>query len=368
MDRVGSVSRSYGNGSISALGRGKSAGRTSQVDPRQLAMRQNRQNASAGDAFSKEASPRRGAEERPGHKNTDERQNMPESAALAKEIARLRSEGQDGRIGADTESRPGVSGERNAAKKATDRQAGQEAGRLSAAARRSQEQYAAWKSAQEWLERQREAQEKKERKPGLVSQLQAQADAMKKALDPKRKRNLYDATMDLTLIEQIEKEPALKAMQSRLAFKIRSVKSSGAEASEIRRAVAKLNKVIGKVKAKIKGLRKEEQLEKKRKKAAEARRKAKEEAVRRELEMRKKIRKAKERNDIEESKMGLGCNYGGLASDAVSVSFAAGVPVSIEESLGAAASSDVGAAMDVAVAEMGAAVAADAGGAVDVSL
>lgn len=239
----------------------------------------------------------------------------------------------------------------------------QDALKMTPAQQRTQEQLAAWRSAQEFLARQQKAKEESEEGNSIISQLLDQAESIKEAFDPKNKKNLYDATMDLTLISQMEKVPPLKAMQVRILYKIRSIKTSGAKSSEIRVAVNKLKKVLGKVKAKIKSLKKEEQLETSRKKAEEAKRKAKEEALRRELELRKKVRKAKERKDIEESKMGLGANYGG-PGEAV----APGLEMDIHSSLEAAAPSmEPGAVMDVAVADMGAAV-ADAGGAVDVSL
>lgn len=149
----------------------------------------------------------------------------------------------------------------------------------------------------------------------VIEQLREQADSIKKAFDPKKKTNLYDATMDLMLVEQTEEIPGLRAIHAKLLFRIRSVRASRAKPGAIRAAISKLTKVIGKVKAKIKNLQKEEQLEEKRRRAEEERRRAKEEAAQRELELRKKIRKAKERSDIEESKMGLGANYGGPSED-----------------------------------------------------
>ena len=227
------------------------------------------------------------------------------------------------------------------------------------------QQAAARKSVQEWLERRQQKKEEEARGYGLVSQLQAQADSIKKAFDPKQKKNLYDATLDLTLLEQIEKIPSLRAMQSRLAFKIRAIKASGAKSSEIRIAVSKVKKVIGKVRGKIKGLEKEELLERRRKRAEEVKRKAKEEALRREKELRKKIRKAKERRDIEDSKMGLGANYGGPGEDPA-LEY-------IMDAYGGSVSAEVGSVVDMAVSADTAAVdagavAADVGGAVDVGV
>ncbi len=218
-----------------------------------------------------------------------------------------------------------------------------------------------WKEAEE-----KRRKEEEEESNSFLNKLKQQAEAFKRAMDPKNQKNLYDATMDLTLLSQIEKIPGLKAMQSRLMFQIRSVKASGAENSEIRAAVTKLKKVIGKVKAKVKSLEKEALMEKKRKRAQEARRKAKERALRRELEWRRKARKAKEQKDIEESKMGLGANYGGPTGDPA-LDIAMEAYASMDS---AAMAMDAGAVVDVAVADVGAAP-VDGGavaGAVDVSL
>lgn len=272
------------------------------------------------------------------------------------------------RLEAKEETVPGrEAGEQSGAgrngEKESDRQQRQEKGREDWDQETKQEQAAVQQSVQDWLERRQKAREEQEaRGNDIISKLQAQADAIKEAFDPKNKKNLYDATMDLTLVEQIEKVAPLKAMQSRLMFKIRMVKSSGAKASEIRIAVNKLKKVLGKVKAKVKNLQKEEQLEQRRKLAEEAKRKTKQEALRREKELRKKIRKAKERRDIEESKMGLGANYGGPSEgDQTGLSM---------DGLGENMPLDPGGRIDIAVGDMAAADtgAADVGGAVDLGL
>lgn len=220
------------------------------------------------------------------------------------------------------------------------------------------EKQSAWLAYQNYLERQQSAKEQKEKVNSFMEQLRKQEEAFKKAMDPKKRRNLYDATMDLTLIAQMEKVPGLKAIQSRLFFQMRSVKASGAEASEIRSALNKLKKVIGKAKAKVKNLEKEAQLEKKRKRAAEAKRKTKERALRRELELRKKTRKIREHKDIEESRSGLGANYGGPMNDPELE-----LIMEAYESMNTAAMTmEAGAVVDVAAADVGAA--GDAGGAV----
>jgi len=230
--------------------------------------------------------------------------------------------------------------------------------------KRQEEQKTAWLMYQEMQEKKQKEKDSEEEGYSLIAQLKEQAEAIKKAFDPKKRRNLYDATMDLTLIAQAEKIAALKAIQTRLFFQVRSVKASGAEASEIRSAVSKLKKVIGKAKAKVKSLKEEEEMEKKRKKAEEAKRKAKERALRRELELRKKVRKAKEQKDIEDSKMGLGANYGGPTGDpALDL-----VLEAYSEMNSAEVAMDVGTLVDVAVADVGTAAVDTAVAAVDVSV
>jgi len=177
-------------------------------------------------------------------------------------------------------------------------------------------------------ESQKDTSAEKESSP-LTAQEQKEVDAMqefiermkkavasiKESFEDSGKTSLYDATMDLMLIANAEKEPALRAIYSRLLFKSRVIKTtSGADSDAIRIALRKINKVIGKTKTKIKKLQKEALLEKKRKKAeAEKQRKMAEE-LQKELERKRKIRKNRERQDVEESKMGMGANYGGEPS------------------------------------------------------
>lgn len=157
--------------------------------------------------------------------------------------------------------------------------------------------------------------EKDEEEQGLVSKLLAQAEAMKESFNEQRENqtNLYDATMDLMAIASAERETVLKAIQVRLMFKIRTVKTSGAKSDEVQIAVNKLKKVIAKLKTKIKKLKEEAGIEKKRKNAEKAKKRKLEERLRRELEVRRTIRKNREKKDVEESRMGMGANYGGVA-------------------------------------------------------
>lgn len=150
--------------------------------------------------------------------------------------------------------------------------------------------------------------------PDRISAAEEELHSVRRCFDRKNQKNLYDATMDLMAIADTESKAALKAIHTRLMFKARMMKASGAESSEIKRAVSKINKVIGKVKTKIKKLQKEEALEKKKENARKAKQRAMEAELRRELEMRRKVRKNRERKDVEDSKMGMGANDGGAGS------------------------------------------------------
>ena len=128
---------------------------------------------------------------------------------------RLETE-EDKNVRQEARARPGAG---KNGEKEPERQGGQGKAKEASGQESVQEQAPWSQSVQDWLERRQKAKEEEIRGQGLVAQLQARAEAVKKAFDPKRKKNLYDATMDLTLLEQIEKVPALKAMQSRLMFK-----------------------------------------------------------------------------------------------------------------------------------------------------
>lgn len=148
----------------------------------------------------------------------------------------------------------------------------------------------------------------------FIRRMQKAAASIKNADEGSHKTNLYDATMDLTLIANAEKEPLLRSIYARLLFKSKMIRTSAADNDEIRIALRKIGKVIGKAKGKIKKLQKEDQIEKKRKRAEAERQRKMAEELQRELDRKKKIRKNRERQDIEESKMGMGANYGGESS------------------------------------------------------
>ena len=119
------------------------------------------------------------------------------------------------------------------------------------------------------------------------------------------------------------------------------LRSSGAASGEIKVALTKIKKVIGKVKAKIKNLQKEEEIEKKRERAEKAKQRKMEEELKRELEMRRNVRKKREKKDVEESRMGMGANYGGPAgNDTTCVQSADGSVISTISPEGAALADD----------------------------
>lgn len=221
-------------------------------------------------------------------------------------------------------------------------------------------------------------QEEKENNNDYIKKLQQQAQSIANAFDRKNQRNLYDATSDLMAIASMEQVPSLRSMHTRLLAQMQNIKGSGAEESEIKSAVTKIKKVIAKLKAKIKNLQKEEQLEKKADNAKKAKRRKLEEEIRRELAVRRKVRKDREQKDIEESRMGMGANYGGPVSGSpVSLQYQDNDILMVDEAMIDAAvdaameaeglSLDAGTAVAAVASDAGAAV-ADVGGSVDIAL
>ena len=216
--------------------------------------------------------------------------------------------------------------------------------------------------------------EEKENSNDYVKQLQQQAQSIAKAFDRKNQKNLYDATSDLMAIASIEQIPSLRSMHTRLLAQMQNIKGSGAEESEISSAVTKIKKVIAKLKAKIKNLQKEEQLEKKADNAKKAKRRKLEEELRRELAVRRKVRKDREQKDVEESRMGMGANYGGPVSGTpVSLQYQDDNMLFIDDAMIDAAMEAESLSVDTetavaAVASDAGATAADVGGSVDIAL
>lgn len=116
--------------------------------------------------------------------------------------------------------------------------------------------------------------------------------------------SLYSSTSDLMAIANTEDKEILRGIYVRLSFKLWSVRASGATGADskaIKSATRSIQKVMGKVKGKIKGLRKEEEMEKKAKAAKKAKQRKLEQEIRRELAIKRRIRKNKERRDVEDS-------------------------------------------------------------------
>ena len=216
--------------------------------------------------------------------------------------------------------------------------------------------------------------EEKENSNDYVKQLQQQAQSIAKAFDRKNQKNLYDATSDLMAIASMEQIPSLRSMHTRLLAQMQNIKGSGAEESVIRCAVTKIKKVIAKLKAKIKNLQREEQLERKANNAKKAKRRKLEEEIRRELAVRRKVRKDREQKDVEESRMGMGANYGGPVSGTpVSLQYQDDDMLFIDDAMIDAAMEAEGLSVDTetavaAVASDAGAAAADVGGSVDIAL
>lgn len=107
----------------------------------------------------------------------------------------------------------------------------------------------------------------------------------------------YSANADLARIAAARNIKEVKSVSRYVEFKMARVKKSGASGSEIKATLRRMEKVIGKAKKKVAGLKKEEQL-KLQEKCAE---KADKEKLRRrrqeEYESHKRKRQAKERND-----------------------------------------------------------------------
>lgn len=204
----------------------------------------------------------------------------------------------------------------------------------------------------------------------IIQQLQSEAQSIKNTFDRKKQKNLYDATMDLMAIAGTEKEASLRVIQTRLLFKARMLKSSGAQSGEIKTAVTKIKKVIAKAKSKIKKLQKEAQIEKKQENARKSKQRRLEQELKRELAIRRKVRKNKERKDVEESRMGMGANYGGPAAEEVRLGQELN-SISTGQAAGADTSADILSEIDVAVtAETGisAEAAAAETAAIDISI
>lgn len=123
----------------------------------------------------------------------------------------------------------------------------------------------------------------------------------------------YDATGDLMAVANAENAAGLQTIHIRLVYKMRMLGlGSETESDEVKASKRKIKRVISRIKAKLKALKKEDQLQKKAKSAEKNKKLRLELELKRELAIKKKNRKNKERNDVDESRMGLGANYDGI--------------------------------------------------------
>ena len=131
-----------------------------------------------------------------------------------------------------------------------------------------------------------------------------QKSAAKRAFEPRSSSSLYSSTSDLMAIANTEDQELLRGIYVRLSFKLWSVRAAGAtgtDSNTIKGATRSIEKVMGKVKAKIKGLKKEGELEKKAEAARKAKQRRLQQELQRELAIKRKIRRNKEKRDVNES-------------------------------------------------------------------
>lgn len=131
-----------------------------------------------------------------------------------------------------------------------------------------------------------------------------QKSAAKRAFERRSSSSLYSSTSDLMAIANTEDQELLRGIYVRLSFKIWSVRAAGAtgtDSNAIKSATRSIEKVMGKVKAKIKGLKKEGELEKRAETARKAKQRRLQQELQRELAIKRKIRRNKEKRDVEES-------------------------------------------------------------------
>lgn len=138
----------------------------------------------------------------------------------------------------------------------------------------------------------------------LTRKKQRQASSAKQNDAWRAHTTLYSSTADLMAIANTESQETLRGIYVRLSFKLWSVRAAGATGTNsktVKTATRSIEKVMGKVKRKIKCLQKEEEMEKKAAAARKAKQRRLQQEIRRQLAIKRKIRKNREKKDIEES-------------------------------------------------------------------
>lgn len=138
----------------------------------------------------------------------------------------------------------------------------------------------------------------------LLERMRQRTNASQKAFSVSGNNTLYSSTSDLMAIANTESQEILRGIYVRLSYKLWAVRAKGATGTDskaIKSATRSIQKVMGKVKGKIKGLQKEDEMEKKAEAARKAKQRRLQQEIRRELAIKRKIRKNKERKDVEDS-------------------------------------------------------------------
>lgn len=138
----------------------------------------------------------------------------------------------------------------------------------------------------------------------FAERMRQRTNAARKPFSVSGSNTLYSSTADLMAIANTESQEILRGIYVRLSFKLWAVRAKGATGTDskaIKSATRSIQKVMGKVKGKIKGLQKEDEMEKKAEAARKAKQRRLQQEIRRELAIKRKIRKNKERKDVEDS-------------------------------------------------------------------
>jgi hypothetical protein len=107
----------------------------------------------------------------------------------------------------------------------------------------------------------------------------------------------YSASADLARIAAARNVAEVKSISHYVEFKMNSVKRSGASTSDIKSTLRQMQKVVGKAKKKVKGLKKEEQLKEQEKLAEKEQKEQLRKRRQQEYQEHKRKRQSRERND-----------------------------------------------------------------------
>lgn len=144
----------------------------------------------------------------------------------------------------------------------------------------------------------------------LLEQLIQQKEAFKKAFERNRKKSVsYNAGPDMSAIASADTVGQVTAIRARLHAKALRLRRQGGNPKQLRAALIRIGRVIGKAEVKITNLNQEDRLEGEQKKAKKKQELKREQKIKLELEKRRKLRKAKEHSDAAACRKGQGVNY-----------------------------------------------------------